>query len=86
MPLKGRGQHLGTSDQQIPQLDEATLKAIACLARDLREDARQEAYLAFLEGKTPHQAVREFGRREQNRRRRQQVGLPRDPESDDSQN
>lgn len=74
---------MGTS-QDLPQLDDGTKKAINRLARDLREDALQEAYLAALQGKDPKQAVREFGRREQNRRRRVQVGLRHDPARDDT--
>lgn len=81
MPLEGRGHPLGTSEQQPLELNPATRKAISRLARDLREDAQQEAYLAVLEGREPQQAVREFGRQEQNRRRRLQVGLPYEPDS-----
>lgn len=66
-------------DRPIPKIDDKTLHAISCLARDLREDATQEAYLAILEGEDPHHAVRAFGRSEQRRRRREQVGLRHEP-------
>ena len=74
---------MAISDQPNLKLDSGTLKAISRLARDLREDAQQEAYLAILEGRKPQQAVREFGRQEQNRRRRVQVGLRHEPEGPD---
>ncbi|MCH8851130.1 MAG: hypothetical protein IID41_00595 [Planctomycetes bacterium] len=74
---------MGTPEQPALELDSSTRKAISRLARDLREDAQQEAYVAILEGKDPRHAVREFGRREQNRRRRTPVGLPFEPTIDD---
>ncbi len=70
------------ASSELPQLDAGTKKAIYRLAHDLREDAQQEAYLAILQDKDPQRAVREFGRREQSRRRREQVGLPYEPAGD----
>ena len=46
---------------------------VACLPKDDREDALQEAWLAHLSGRSPARAVGAFAKRERRHRRREVV-------------
>jgi len=56
----------------VPQLSEAVEAELRLCSKSVRDDARQHAYLAAIEGKCPRAAVRTFNSRHSRDKKRLQ--------------